>query len=192
MMQRILVIGSGGSGKSVLARRVADRLGLPIIHLDARYWRRGWSATPKDEWADEVARLLAGDAWVMDGNYSGTLDLRIPAADTIILLDLPRLVCLWRVAKRRLLYRGRSRPDMHPGCPERLTWQFIAWIWNYPRRQLPRVLERLRSVSNEKRIVILRSPAETERFLSGLGESERNAAREAGLRVRPADDPARS
>jgi adenylate kinase family enzyme len=121
----------------------------------------------------EVARLIEGESWVMDGNYSGTLDLRIPAADTIIFLDVPRIVCLWRVAKRRLEYRRRPRPDMHPECPERLTLQFLQWIWNYPRRQRPRVLDHLRSVSSEKRIVILKSAKDAERFLAGL----RGAAR---------------
>ena len=167
-MQRILVIGSGGAGKSTLARQVAERLALPIVHLDARYWHAGWTTTPKDEWAREVARLIAGDAWVMDGNYSGTLDLRIPAADTVVFLDVPRLVCLWRVVKRRMEFRNRSRPDMPPECPERLTWQFIDWIWRYPRRQRPRVLERLRAVAAEKRVIILTSSGDAARFLSGL------------------------
>src|SRR5688572_26030956 len=142
-MRRVLVIGSGGAGKSTLARQMGERLRLPVVHLDALYWGAGWTATPKDEWARTVARLIVADAWVMDGNYSGTLDLRIPAADTIVFLDFPRVVCLWRAVRRRLAFHRRTRPDIHPECPERLTWQFVDWIWNYPRKQRPRVLERL-------------------------------------------------
>jgi adenylate kinase family enzyme len=147
---------------------MGERLGVPVVHLDASYWRAGWTETPKEEWSREVARLVAGDAWVMDGNYSGTFDLRIPAADTIVFLDLPRLVCLWRVVKRWLRYRRRARPDMHPDCPERINRAFVAWIWNYPRRQRPRVLERLRAVAAEKRVIVLTSDREVERFVASL------------------------
>jgi adenylate kinase family enzyme len=170
-MKRILVIGPGGAGKSTLARRMGERLGLPVVHLDAMYWRAGWTKAPEDEWAREVARLIGDDAWVMDGNYSGTLDLRIPAADTIVFLDFPRLVCLWRVVKRRLRFHGHARPEMHPECPERLTWQFIDWIWNYRRLQRPRVLERLRAVADEKRIVVLQSQRDAEQFVSSLAST---------------------
>jgi adenylate kinase family enzyme len=179
-MQRILVIGSGGAGKSTLARRLGERLALPVVHLDAMYWRGGWTTPSKDEWVREVARLIAADAWVIDGNYTGTLDLRIPAADTIIFLDFPRILCLWRVVERRFLFRGRSRPDMHPECPERLTWQFIDWIWNYPRRQRPRVLERLRAVAAEKRVIILESPSAVEEFVAGIESPVVESGRRVG------------
>jgi hypothetical protein len=80
----------------VFAARLAERTGLPLIHLDAMYWRPGWVKTPKDEWSRTVDRLLTRDRWVMDGNYAGTLDRRLAACDTVIFLDLPRTVCLWR------------------------------------------------------------------------------------------------
>jgi adenylate kinase family enzyme len=168
-MQRVLVIGSGGAGKSTLARQLGERLGLPVIHLDAHYWQAGWTETPTDEWTAQVARLIGDEAWVMDGNYSGTLDLRIPAADTIVFLDLPRIVCLWRVLRRRLAFHGRARPDVRPGCPERISWEFIDWIWNYRARQRPRVLARLRAVAGEKRVFVLRSSREVKGFIQGLG-----------------------
>jgi adenylate kinase family enzyme len=167
-MRRILVIGPGGAGKTTLALRLGERLALPVVHLDALYWRAGWTKAPDDEWTVEVARLVRGDAWVMDGNYSGTLDLRIPAADTIIFLDFPRLVCLWRIMKRRIRFHGRSRPDIHPECRERLTWEFVEWVWTYRSRRRAGVLDRLRSVAAEKRVVVLRSAEETERFVASV------------------------
>ena len=167
-MRRILVIGSGGAGKSTLSRQLGERLGLPVVHLDALYWRPGWTTMPEDEFDRELARLLAANAWVLDGNYSRTLDLRIPAADTIIFLDLPRLVCLWRIVKRRIRFHGRSRPDMPVECPEQISWEFVDWVWNYPRRQRPRLLERLRSVAADKRVVILGSQREVDRFVASL------------------------
>ena len=169
-MKRILVIGSGGAGKSTFARRLGERLGLPVIHLDRVSWSPGWVEPPKDEWRRKVEEMCAGDEWVMDGNYSGTLDVRLKACDTVIFLDLPRMVCIRRVVKRSLMYRGASRPDMGEGCREQLNKDFLVfllWVWNYPRRSRPKVLERLEELSGNKPIYILRSSAEAEEFLRG-------------------------
>lgn len=164
-VQRILVIGSGGAGKTTFARRLASRTGIPLVHLDAEYWRSGWVPTPTDEWHAKVADIVRGDAWVMDGNYGGTLDARFAACDTIIFLDVARLVCLWRVVSRWLRHRGRSRPDMTPGCPERLTWEFVTWIWTYPSRRRPEILRRLAALGRAKRVIVLRSSAAADDFL---------------------------
>ena len=180
-MRRVLVIGPGGAGKSTLARAIAERVGLPLVHLDACYWRGGWVPTPADEWAATVARLTAGDAWVMDGNYGGTLDARLAACDTAIFLDLPRLVCLWGVVRRWLRYRGRTRPDLAAGCPEQLSWEFVQWIWTYPRRRRPGVLARLRALEGGKRVVILRSRRAVRRFVESLAQESESRA--GGARV---------
>ncbi|MGH9842177.1 MAG: hypothetical protein ACREEM_25785 [Blastocatellia bacterium] len=111
-MRKVLVIGSGGAGKSTFAKCLGERLHIEVIHLDMLYWNPGWIETPKAEWLRAVEELVKRDAWIMDGNYSGTLDLRLKACDTVIFLDLPRLTCLWRVLKRVVQYRGRRRPDM--------------------------------------------------------------------------------
>ena len=166
-MQRVLVIGSGGAGKSTVAREIAARLGLPLVHLDAQYWRPGWTETPADEWSAIVAKLTSEPRWVMDGNYGGTMAMRLAAADTVVFLDLPRVVCLWRVVKRRLMYHGRSRPDITPGCPEQLNWEFLRWIWTFPKRHRRSNLERLRQ-SGGARVVILTSQRQVDRFLEGL------------------------
>ncbi len=73
----------------------------------------------------------------MDGNYGGTLARRLAACDTVVFLDMPRLLCLLRVVRCFLRYRGRSRPGMAAGCHEQLTWSFLCWIWQYPRRRWP-------------------------------------------------------
>src|SRR2546423_2067681 len=156
-MRKILVIGSGGAGKSPFARRLGARLNLEVIHLDRHYWQSGWVETPKDAWAQRVAELSRRDAWIMDGNYSGTFDLRFAACDTVIFLDMPSLVCLWRVLKRALLYRQRDRPDMAEGCPENFNLEFLLWIWNYPRRTRPKVLAMMAAHAQEKALVRLRS-----------------------------------
>jgi adenylate kinase family enzyme len=171
-MQRVLVIGSGGAGKSTLAARLGERLGLPVVHLDALYWRAGWVATPDDEWARRVAALAAGDAWVMDGNYGGTLDARLAACDTVVFLDLPRRLCAWRVVRRAIRFYGRTRPDMAPDCPERFSLAFLRWVWDYPRSRRPGVLRKLAALDQGQRVVVLRSAAAVERFAAGRTPEE--------------------
>ena len=164
-MRRVLVIGSGGAGKSTLATQLGGITGLPVIHLDAHYWRTGWVPTPETEWRSRVESLVAGEFWIMDGNYGGTLERRLARADTVVFLDLPRWRCLTRVLTRWLRFRGRSRPSLAPGCPERLRWEFVKWIWGYRGRRRASILKRLESLGPGQRAVILRSPGDVERWL---------------------------
>jgi len=141
--RRILVLGSGGAGKSTFARALAERLDLPLIHLDRHYWSAGWKPMPEDQWQQRVRSLASHEAWVMDGNFSATLPARIARCDAIIFLDLPRWACLWGVAARWLRHRGRSRPDLAEGCPEKLELEFLRWVWAFPGRSRPHVLAAL-------------------------------------------------
>lgn len=165
-MRRILIIGSGGAGKSALARRLGASAGLPVIHLDAHFWHDGWVETPKEEWNRIVGEMLQRDAWIMDGNYGGTLDLRLAACDTVIFLDMPRLTCAWRVIRRRFMHSGRARPEMPAGCPERLSWEFFQWVWTYPRRRRAGILARLSTLRPDQRVVILRTAGQVDGFLA--------------------------
>lgn len=167
--RRILIIGPGGAGKSTLATRLGRVLGLPVIHLDAEYWTRGWTPTPKEAWSARVTEMLERDAWIMDGNYGGTMAQRLAACDTVIFLDLPRRVYVPRVLARSWRYRGRSRPDMAPECPERLTPEFLWWLWRYRRKRRPEVLTRLAGLREDQRAIVLRSQREVEAFVASLG-----------------------
>jgi adenylate kinase family enzyme len=175
--RRIVIIGPGGAGKSTLARRIGARLGLPVIHLDAMHWRAGWIEPPVDEWHRTVTELAARDRWVMDGNYGGTMEPRLAACDTVVFLDMPRLLCLWRVLGRAIRYRGRTRPDMAPGCPEQVNWEFVRWIWTFPARRRPGILRRLDTVRATKRVEILRSRRAVEAFVAGLPNAAHSAPR---------------
>lgn len=165
-MNKILIIGSGGAGKSTFARRLGAILKLEVIHLDSLYWSRGWVEMPKDRWRATVEELLKRNSWIIDGNYGGTLDIRLRVCDRVIFLDVPRLVCLWRVLKRIALYREGGRPDMAVGCPEKVDWEFIKYIWDYPRKRKPAILEKLKFYSQSKMVIILKSQAEIETFLA--------------------------
>ena len=167
-MKRVLVIGPGGAGKSTFARQLGNALNLDVNHLDTTYWRSGWTKPSEDEWLQTVNRLVSGDSWILDGNFGGTLELRLKHCDTVVFLDMSRLLCLWRIVKRRLFYRNRSRPDMAEGCHEKLDLDFILWVWNYSRRSRPRVVKLLREQCDGKEIVWLRSRREVRNFLASL------------------------
>lgn len=111
------VIGCGGSGKTTVARQLGELLGLPVIHIDAQYWRevdgRRVESTPQ-EWADRHRQLIAGDRWIIDGMKLGVLPERLAAADTIIYLDVSTLACLSGILRRRIRFRGRLRADSAP------------------------------------------------------------------------------
>jgi adenylate kinase family enzyme len=164
VMKRILIIGSGGAGKSTFARILGEITEIEVFHLDRLFWRAGWIETPKDEWQKTLETLLERERWIMDGNFGGTIDLRLAACDTAILLDLPRTICLYRVLKRRLKYRNTNRPDMSEGCHEKVDYKFLRWIWDYPNKKKPRVEEKLKCFENEKTIIRLKSQREVEDF----------------------------
>jgi adenylate kinase family enzyme len=171
-MRRIMIIGGSGTGKSTLAREIGTRLDLPLVHLDRHYWSPGWVAPEPVEWRRRVAELAARDAWVMDGNYSSTFDLRVPRAHALVWLDLPRWVYFPRAVKRLVANYGRERGDIGPGCPERFDADFLFnWVWNYPSRTRPRTLQLVQDLATTKRVVVLRRRREVEAFVEGLPAS---------------------
>jgi len=166
-MKRILVIGSPGAGKSRLATELARRLHLPLIHLDQNAWLPGWVELDREQWKARVGKLIAGDEWVIDGNYGGSLALRLTRADTVINLELPVWICLARLLRRIASGYGRVRADMAEGCPEQLDWGFLLYTARFPWRQRPRIAERLKSFAGK--VVTLRSPGDVRRFLETIG-----------------------
>ena len=163
--RRILVIGAGGAGKSTFARALAARTGLPVVHLDRHYWQAGWRPTPDEDWIPQVERLCAEDSWIMDGNFGGTLELRLRRADAVVFFDLPRAACLAGVLRRWMGSYGRARPELPPGCPEKLDLAFLAWIWNYPVTSRPRILEAVSRLPRSVPVVRVESRAEARRLL---------------------------
>jgi len=163
-MKKVLVIGSSGAGKSTFARRLSKATNLKLVHLDQLHWKPNWVEPAKDEWRKIVEDVLRDDEWIIDGNYSGTLALRLEKCDTVIFLDFPRTICTWRVIKRVFLYRKKSRPDMAEGCAEKFDWEFVKWTWNYPTRSKPNVEERLKRFGREKTIIRLKSNKDVENF----------------------------
>jgi len=132
-MRRVLIIGPCGSGKSTLARELAPRLGLPLVHMDQLGWQPGWVETGKSELLARLDAAVAGEAWLIEGNYGSTLAPRLERADTVLYLDFPIRLCLWRLIRRIVTHRGRARPDMPEGCPERFDLGFLWYVLNWNR-----------------------------------------------------------
>jgi adenylate kinase family enzyme len=170
--KRILILGPSGAGKSTLARRIGDRLGLPVVHLDAIYWNPGWVPSEIRQFRERVAEVAARDTWVIDGNYTTHLDLRLPRAEAVIWLDLPRYVYFPRSVWRSIRNYGRERDDVGPGCPERFELSFFRdWVWTYPARSRVRHAELLANLPAGVHGIILTSPAEVTKFTSNLPRS---------------------
>src|SRR5258706_10740618 len=179
-MKKILVIGPGGAGKSTFATQLGELLGLEVIHLDVGYWKAGWVEPAKTEWWAVIERFVEQKAWVMDGNYSGSLQTRLGACDALVFLDLPRLTCIWRVLRRAIRYRNATRPDMAQGCYEHLNLDFLVWIWNYRRRTRPKILKLLATEGGNRTIVWLRSRVEVAQYLAQLRTPNKSFDRRAG------------
>src|SRR5262245_29748967 len=157
--RRVLVIGCGGAGKSTFSRELARLTGLPLIHLDRHYWHPGWIPTPEDAWNRRVAELIAPEAWILDGNYANSLDVRLARCDAVVFFDIDRATCLWTALRRVVVHRFVPRTDLPEGCPETVDREFLRWIWRFPARSRPRIVEALARVGHDVAVVhITRRP----------------------------------
>lgn len=166
-MKKIAIIGSGGSGKSTFSLLLSKELNIPVYHLDKLYWKPGWSKTANDQWAETLKNLCKNEYWIMDGNYKSTLDIRLDTCDTVIFLDVNRFKCIYRVIKRTLT--SKSRPDMAEGCEERFNMEFIKYLWDYPNKIRPIVMDKLNSVIESKNVIIAKSGKDALRLCKKTG-----------------------
>lgn len=164
-MQRILIIGNSGAGKSTLARRLGERLNLPVIHLDVLFWKPGWTQSEDGEFRARVANALGGPAWICDGDFGSSLDLRMPLADTVVWIDQPPILCLARAIWRAVKFGDGGRPDMAEGCREKVDLQFYAYICNWNRTRRPRVEAALAAHGQHLRLIRLRTDRDIAAFL---------------------------
>ena len=165
-MDKIAIIGCGGSGKTHLANRLAAMLNLPLTHLDSAYYDAEWNPLPQDEFAAIQRDLVSAPRWIIEGNYAGTLRIRLAAADTVIFLDLSAVTCLIGIIQRRLRYRGGQH--VRDGVYDRLTWSFVCYIWGYRKAMRPRVRQLLAEHGGNVRLIALTSHRQVNRFVALL------------------------
>jgi adenylate kinase family enzyme len=173
--RRVLVTGMAGSGKSTFSRSLAAKTGLPVIHLDVHFWKPGWVAPSEREWRETQSRLLASDAWIADGNYHETLDLRLERADTVVILDPS-----WWVCSARAFLRGLRKPvgELPEGCDDpfwrrlRDEWRLAVVIWRNRRSEPERELEIISQHGQHVALHAIGSKRAAREFLDGLDVSD--------------------
>lgn len=171
-MKRVMIVGGPGSGKSTLARLLGDRTGLPVFHMDHIHWQHGWQQRPRELRKEMALAVERQAAWIFEGGFSTTYVHRMARADTLVWLDLPVGIRLWRVTKRLVRFWGQERPDMAAGCAEGIhaeTLPFYRYIWQTRQTARRKLLDLLETAPPGLHIVHLRNPRQVRRWLHQTG-----------------------
>ncbi|PSL40466.1 adenylate kinase family enzyme [Planomicrobium soli] len=173
-MEKIVVMGvSAGVGKSTFAAKLGKKLSLPVYHLDSYYWKPGWVEAAPEEFKVNQETIVQTDKWIIDGNYTATAGVRLKEADTLIYLELPLPVCLYRVLKRWLINIGRTRPDLAEGCPEKMDWAFLKFIVTTYSARKVKMRERMKAFQNVRpgnTVIFLTSKKQIADFLKDVAK----------------------
>ncbi|MBQ5824424.1 MAG: adenylate kinase [Clostridia bacterium] len=160
-MKKIIILGCPGSGKTTFAEKLNKRTGLPLYYLDAIWHKPDKTHIPREEFDSRIREIFSTDSWIIDGNYSRTIEMRLKECDTVFLFDLPTEVCLQGATERI----GKGRYDM-PWIEQELDPEFEAFIRGFPETTLPTIYELLEKHKAGKQIVIFKSRAEADEFLT--------------------------
>ncbi len=159
-MKKVIVIGSPGAGKSVFSKALRERTGLPLYHLDMLWHKPDKTTVSADEFGRNLILIMQGDAWIIDGNYMRTMEMRLQECDTVFLLDFPPEVCLEGVTSRI----GKPRSDM-PWSETELDAEFAAFIKAFPTIQLPKIYSLLETYSDKVDVIIFKSREDITDYL---------------------------
>lgn len=160
-VRKVVILGRGGAGKSALSRQLSDITGIPAVELDALFWQPGPTPMDSSRWAVCQHKLVQRSRWILDGDlglYDTALEVRLRAADTIVVLDFSLLRCAWRT-----LRRGHEQVE------------YWRWVWAYRRHSLPDVMRAISSEAPHAKLCVLRNPAMVQRFAD---EARQTAAKE--------------
>jgi len=163
-----MVVGCCGAGKSTISKKLHERTGLPLFHLDQYYHQPNWTEPRQEDWIADNHKMVEGDQWIIDGNYNSTMDIRLPRADTLIFMDYPTVKCFGRVVKRILKYHGEVRPDMPEGCRERFDLEFLHYVATFGMVKRPGLLKKVAAF--ERDTFIIRNDKEGEELIKNWGK----------------------
>ena len=162
-MNKIIVIGCPGSGKTNFAEKLNKCTGIPLYYLDAIWHKPDKTHIPRDEFDARISEIFALNQWIIDGNYKRTIDMRLRECDTIFLFDLPTEICLQGVTERI----GKGRYDL-PWLETDLDPEFKQFIEDFPEDTLPYIYELLEKYQAEKQVIIFKSRKEADEFIKKL------------------------
>ncbi len=164
-MKRVVIIGSPGAGKTTFSRKLAQKTGLPLIHLDYYYHQTRFNYyEDKDAWREKVKELITKDKWIIEGNYSSTYDLRFVRANCIILLEISSKKAVYRILKRHIKQRGKPRPEMPPEWEEKIEKGFLGHVWGFNKKEIPKISKELDNHKN-KELIFLKNPKQADEYL---------------------------
>lgn len=162
-MKKVAIVGCGGSGKSDLARKLAKILDAPVTHLDAAFYDDEWNALPMEKFAEVQRELVAQPTWIIDGNYNSTLQIRLEACDTVVLMDVATPAALWGIFSRQIRHGAGHKGN---GVHNRITWGVIKYVATYRRKMRPRVMAKIEEfAAGHAEVVLLTSRRHTRRWL---------------------------
>jgi adenylate kinase family enzyme len=167
-MEKIVIIGSPGSGKSTLSFKLSKKLNINVYHMDKLFWKKNWESVGEEELINKLEVVVKKDKWIIDGNYRKTLEMRINKADTIILLDVSRYLCIYRIIKRRFL---KNRVDITEGCNEKFDIEFlkfVKYIFDFKNNNQKRIEGLIDIYQEEKEVYIFSNSKQIEVFLERL------------------------
>ena len=170
-MKKTAIVGCGGSGKSHLARQLGSILDAPVTHLDAVYYDDDWNPLDQETFASLQRDLVSQPTWVIDGNYNSTLQTRLEACDTVVLMDVSTLAALWGIFSRQLRHGAGHKGN---GVHNRIHWGVITYVATYRRRMRPRVLAKINEfAAGHAEVVLLTSRRHTRRWLREVAARHR-------------------
>lgn len=171
-MNRIMIFGFSGGGKSTLARKMGEILGIEPTHFDAIHWLPNWVESTREYKREVIKPILERDRWIIDGNYRHIYwQERLELADTVIFIDVNRFTCMYQAWKRSRIYKGKTRPDMGEGCTEKFDLEFAKWVFFKGRKKRRDYLETMKMLKDTgKDTYILKGKKDINKFLKGLSK----------------------
>lgn len=165
-MEKAIIIGCPGAGKSTFARKLKEKTGLPLFYLDMIWHKEDGTNISRDEFDGKIKEIMKKEQWILDGNYIRTLEMRLKECDTVFLLDYPLELCLEGASSRI----GKERPDM-PWVESEFDLEFRQFIVDFPRDSLPKIYELLKKYEKEKELHIFRKREDAEEYLRTEGRN---------------------